>query len=143
MDRHTDGDGVRDRRGGRPENVVAPGSITARVVTARQQPAWLRGDGGLCPCLAGRPQIWLRLPISRIFPLVAGEAAAAVRRDRGRRRQTLCCGGPVVKEATLTRNRPDQLCASRPADRMLGVGLRLPGGVDRGSCEPGYGSWAL
>jgi hypothetical protein len=75
--------------------------------------------GGPCPCPAGRPQIWLRLPISRIFPPVAGEAADAAWRDPGRKRQTLCYGARGRRRGPLTRNRPDQFGALRRRARRL------------------------
>jgi hypothetical protein len=107
----------------------APPVVAEAVVAVSAGPpvAELRQPGrhgGPCPCPAGRPQIWLRLPISRIFPPVAGEAAVAAWCDPGRKRQTLCYGGSRAKEGTSTRKRPDQLGAFRPAAYMIGAGLR-------------------
>jgi len=80
--------------------------------------------GGLCPCPAARPQIWVRPRISRIFPPAAGEAAVAARRDPGRKRQPCVTGGSRAKEATLTTNRPNKLGGSGPTARTIDAGLR-------------------
>jgi hypothetical protein len=81
--------------------------------------------GGLCSLSGrGRPQIWLRLPISRVFPPVAGEAAIAEWRDPGRKSRLVPRGGSRAKEATLPTNRPNQLGGSGPIARAIDAGLR-------------------
>jgi hypothetical protein len=57
-----------------------------------QAEAWLRIARAHSGIVSVTPQIWLRLPISRTFPPVAGEAAVAARGDPGRKETALCHG---------------------------------------------------
>jgi hypothetical protein len=85
------------------------------------RPPWRPGR-----CPVGRTQIWLRLPISRIFPPVAGEAAIAARCDPGAKETALCYGRLESEGGDIDHEPPTQ------ARRIWTCG--------RYECAPGCGA---